>query len=179
MWNSSQVLTGLCAAILPRRVAGYVSTFSWAGLGLLAQITLVFPPKTSPGQQSSETLHPASMTLTYSCHRSFLPNSHFSWNLVLSFLVRELSAHVPWVSSIPTSLMGEDLALLSTVVCPWFAYSYTFTEQYQILFIVKYILSSLFLSLKKLLWLFLGISKLRMFCREKRKKQPTNTIMSV
>lgn len=82
-------------------------------------------------------------------------------------VVRELGAQQLQVTLIPIFLISENLSLLSSVVCP---YSYIFTEQYQILFILKYLLSYLSLSFKKLLQLFLGTPKRRM------KKQHENII---
>lgn len=50
-------MTGLRAALVSRTVARRGSKFTWAGLGLLTQIVLVFAPGSSTGEKSSETLH--------------------------------------------------------------------------------------------------------------------------
>lgn len=73
--------------------------------------------------------------------------------------VMELGAQLLQVILIQIFLICKNLSLLSSLVC---LYGYIFTEQYQILCILKYLLSYISLSFKKLLQLFLGISKLRM-----------------
>lgn len=60
----------------------------------------------------------------------------------------ELSAQLLQVTLIPAFRISENVSLLYSVVCP---YSYIFTEQYQSLFILRYLLSYLSLSFKKLL----------------------------
>lgn len=74
-------------------------------------------------------------------------------------VVMEMGAQLLQVTLVPAFLTSENLFLLSSVVCP---HSYIFTEQYQILSILKYLLSYLSLSFRKLMQLFLGIPKVRM-----------------